>query len=405
MGTSQIEWVAWSPNGNLIAAAEVRGDITICNVLTGANVMAIPYQATANMDFAHPCFAWSPKGNRIASSGNNNTLVIWDATSGRKIFRFIGHGSSGVRYVYSVKGVAWKPDGHEIASISTNRTLTIWNAMTGSKLLTLQCSVPIGNGASNLVAWSPCGRKLAFPDIDGESLSILDRSTLQDFGNRSYEDRHQYSLCCVAWSPKGDRVASGSGDYRIIIWDAVTGRKTRQLKYLSCFMKGVAWNPKGDRIVSAGEHRDVSKLTEIIVWEAASGAVLSRLSGHTYNYAFCVAWSPDGRRIASADDSLVRVWAPAESGAGLAVAMGLHPRLGRASPLAALDHELIRFVGPRAEARHLGRKGFARPDARPCRVWSPRKRALGGALAKRWRACMPLRARLRGSRLGGWWWR
>ncbi len=116
------------------------------------------------------------------------------------------------------------------------------------------------------------------------------------------------------------------------------------MKYISFYMRGVSWNPKGDRIVSAGQHRLTSKQTEIVVWDAASGEMLSRLAGHNPCLALCVAWSPDGCRIASTDERFVRVWAPVESGAGLAVAMGLHRRLGRASPLATLDRELVRCV-------------------------------------------------------------
>src|SRR6266702_1446958 len=53
--------------------------------------------------------AWSPDGRHIASAGEDQTVQIWDATTGRTILTYRGHSDI-------VTTVAWSPDGKRIAS-------------------------------------------------------------------------------------------------------------------------------------------------------------------------------------------------------------------------------------------------------------------------------------------------
>jgi len=65
----------------------------------------------------------------------------------------------------------------------------------------------------------------------------------------------------------------------------------------------VAWSPDGKRIASASD--------DVQVWDAADGSNVYKYTGHT-NTVWSVAWSPDGKRIASSGSSLgdntVQVW-------------------------------------------------------------------------------------------------
>ena len=65
--------------------------------------------------------AFSPYGQRIVSGSHDNTLKIWDASSGKELQTLKGHDGN-------VNHVAFSPDGQRIVSGSGDETLRIWDA-------------------------------------------------------------------------------------------------------------------------------------------------------------------------------------------------------------------------------------------------------------------------------------
>ncbi|HEV2579309.1 MAG TPA: serine/threonine-protein kinase, partial [Ktedonobacteraceae bacterium] len=66
--------------------------------------------------------AWSPDGRFLASAGEDRTVQIWRAFSGRDLFRYHNHADV-------VKSIAWSPDGKRIASAGEDHTLHVWDTV------------------------------------------------------------------------------------------------------------------------------------------------------------------------------------------------------------------------------------------------------------------------------------
>ncbi|TMD69802.1 MAG: hypothetical protein E6I91_01215, partial [Chloroflexi bacterium] len=75
---------------------------------------------------------------------------VWDTSSGKSLFTYLGHTDA-------VESVVWSPNGKLIASAGDDKTVQVWDASTGKSLLTYKGH----NGVVQSVAWSPNGKLIA----------------------------------------------------------------------------------------------------------------------------------------------------------------------------------------------------------------------------------------------------
>ncbi|KAJ5403872.1 alpha/beta-hydrolase [Penicillium cosmopolitanum] len=151
-------------------------------------------------------------------------------------------------------------------------------------------------------------------------LKDLDRWVLENGDyKRGYYDKgpriqtlrgHSESLESLAWSTEGDRLASGSVNNTVRIWDPATGQcistldsqGTYNLEENINLAISIAWSPDGSRLAS-GSHN-----SNIKIWEPSTGRCLWTLKGHT-SFVLSIAWSSDAKKLASgSDDNTIKIW-------------------------------------------------------------------------------------------------
>jgi WD40 repeat protein len=118
---------------------------------------------------------------------------------------------------------------------------------------------------------------------------------------------HGSYVRCVAFSPDGQILATGSHDNTARLWRANDGRWLASLEGHSSAILALAFSPDG-QLLATGSNDHTARL-----WQVSSGRCLALLQGHR-NTVPSVAFSPDGRTLATGStDSTVRLWQVSDS--------------------------------------------------------------------------------------------
>lgn len=198
-------------------------------------------------------------------------------------------------------GITWWVRSQKLPMSSTSLSPTLAPTSTPIPLGTTIYTYRGHSGSVQAVPWSPDGKRIASGSWDG-TVQVWDAFT----GDHVYTYRgHSKAVNAVTWSPNGKHLASGSEDQTVQVWDAISGSTLLTYRGHSDRVTAVAWSPDGKDIVSAGTYDGTAQ-----VWDASIGTTL-----YTYhdpsNCVTSAAWSPDGKYIASGGgyyNHTVQVW-------------------------------------------------------------------------------------------------
>ena len=225
--------------------------------------------------------AFSPDGRLLASASHDKTVKLWDVRTGELQRTLTGH-------EFIVGAVVFSPDGQRLVSGGWDDTVRFWDVNTGK----LKKTVRTANAVFAL-AMSPDGRLLASGGRSNEhpenNLELWEMPTGKP---RGLFKGHTDAVFSLAFSPDGSILASGSGDYTVKLWDPQSGTVKQTLTGEPGMgqVPDLAFSPRGALLVVVG--LDLNRGIRLL--DIPSGAA-RRFDA---DFTSSVAFSPDGRTVA-----------------------------------------------------------------------------------------------------------
>jgi WD40 repeat protein len=267
--------------------------------------------------------ALAADGKTLAASGPN-VIQLWQVADGKELAR-IEMPSGGL------SGLLFSPDGRTLAGRAADGTLVLWSAETGKEVRRIkpaprprQDGVVIILGGREAdppgMAFTPDGKALAAAATDYDKQEAVHSVKLWDLASGKEIQRIKVpggsGVSAVAVAPGGKVVASGGGGI-VHLCQADTGKELHQFKTGDGGVLALAFTPDGKTLavrsrnqrVRLWETETAKELRQLVDAETNPRAGgLANLVGFSGPETRALAIAPDGKQVAAASGSTVRLW-------------------------------------------------------------------------------------------------
>ena len=327
--------MAFTTDGSMLVTASADGMFRWWNATIASDPFVLPTSGTVYG------LAFTPNGDRIvaASLAGDRPLRIWDARIGKEVFAggdgnlsalavddegtkiAVGRSGSAPSTIYDQIGsevaavgghwwrtnwLAFRNNGQELLSLGNGGRLLVHDLVTGKQILRRNFPAE-STGEGCRAAINPDRSLIAV--ASHKTIHLLDFATLDVIGTIDGKAGNIYAL---AFSPDGARLATGSSDGMLRVWNVKSQELISTLTGHSAEIYAVLFSTDGNRIFSGGRDRVIR------VWDAHRYEEITQMHGHT-SLIYCLALSADGRTLASGGgDATVRLWGTRPYGEAIA---------------------------------------------------------------------------------------
>lgn len=250
------EWVrtlAYSEDGRFFASGGWDNRVVIRSMPDYALHLELTLPDRVN------ALCFTPDGTRIICGGYDHTLSVWDLRTGALVGSYSGHADN-------VQGIVIDPSHNAVISGSTDRTVRKWPLATPPE--TPAPSRRQG-GPIRCLAISPDGRHMATGSWTGE-LILWDVDRLVRVWQSS---SHQNMISDFGFAPDGTRFVSCSDDGSIKVWSLESNEPMKTLPGED-FVVTVCYSKDGSVLYSGG-YDAVVRTWDTTTWNPIKSAALN----------------------------------------------------------------------------------------------------------------------------------
>jgi WD40 repeat protein len=273
--TAGVLSVAFSPDGNLIAAGSAKNLVKLWRVENGDEVRTL-----GGHEGAVTAVAFDPIRNKLAAGSWGTKLFALE--SGKQTHVLEAHTGF-------ITTVAYSPNGKTIVTGGLDATARLWDSVSGQ-----ESHAYLHPGGIVSAHFTPDGKSLITTGDTAIKVWTLETG----LESATVEVR---GITCAALSPNGKRFVTGHADKTLRIWNTDKWKEAESAAAHESRVSAAAFAPNGRWFATSGD--TIAKL-----WDAETGTIAAAFKGHekTIN---ALAFSPDSTHLATgASDHGVMYW-------------------------------------------------------------------------------------------------